>query len=303
MITAEQREARRSHIGSSDAPAIVGVDPWKTIGDVYWNKISDLPDTQNEAMKLGNRMEPVILDFAQERYGILRRDVEVVSAYHEELAANLDARIVGTDEGIEAKYVGPRSVDKWGEPETDEIPEHVTIQCQHQMYVAGLSQVHVAAGMCDPHRGLHFEMFHVARDEDLIEDLVTAELRFWQSHVIPRLPPSSAPPSFEILKRIRREPETVVNLAESAVQAWLAREDAAAVKKMAETEYDQATKSVLELLGDCEAGRLPDGRLIVYAQENAGPRLINAKEAQADFPELFTTTYRRVLRLKKAPKA
>ena len=302
MITAEQRAERKAHIGSSDAPAIVGVDPWKTKGDVYWNKLSDIPDTPSEAMQMGNWMEPVLLNVAEARYGLLRRDVSVIAAKHEELAANLDGKLWGAPIGIEAKYVGPKSIEKWGEPETDEIPDHVAIQCQHQMYVAGLSEVHVIAGLCDPNRGLHFEFYHIPRDEDLIEDLVTAELHFWKYHVLAKVPPENSPPSPEVLKRLRREPGSIVDLDLAAGNVWQARIDAAAIQKAAGEAYDLATAAVLELLADNEAGRLPDGSMIVYALENAGLKLANAKEAQTDCPDLFIPSTRRVLRLKKAPK-
>ena len=301
MITAEQRAARRLSLGSSDSPAIVGVDPWRTAGDIYWAKINELPELPsiNEAIDAGNRLESVLLDLAEERYGALERDCSIISEENCILAANLDARLQRRDVGIEAKYVGPKAAEYWGEPETDQVPDHVAIQCQHQMHVAGLDRVHVVAGICDPFLGLRFRFYHVEYDADLIDAIVTACLGFWRNHVVPKIPPPNSPPSLETLKRIRREPSSVIDLGPEAVDRWNEREVAARAVKAAEQAHFDATARVMAMLLSAEAGRLPDGRLICYAEENAGDRLIDSKAAKAAYPDLFTPSTRRVLRLKK----
>ena len=70
-ITEHQRQARRSKLGSSDAPAIVGVSPWLTAQQVYWSKKVDQPDTGTVSMQTGNRMEKPLVEFAEDelRYG------------------------------------------------------------------------------------------------------------------------------------------------------------------------------------------------------------------------------------------
>jgi putative phage-type endonuclease len=296
MITEAQRVDRRNHLGSSDAPAIIGVDPWRSAADVYWSKLTDSDDAPNAAMQIGNRMEPVLLDLAEERYGPLIRNVTVSQPDLPNLQANLDALCAGTSI-IEAKYVGPRGCDNWGQPETDEVPDHVAIQVQFQMACARLPKVHIPAAIVTPN-GLEFRFYHVKRDDDLIGDLVTACLAFWKRHIVPKIPPTNSTPSLETLKKIRRMPASVVELPPTASEIWKARQDASEEEKAAKKRYEAWTSELLVMLGDSEAGRLPDGRLLVYALENAGDKPIEG--AKVSHPELFRPTTRRILRIKRA---
>ena len=301
MISPAQRDARRYHIGSSDAPAIVGVCPWRTPAEVYWSKIAETDDRPTPAMEIGNRMEGTLLDMAAERYGPLRRDVYQVAEISPILAANLDGLTFADNENIEAKYVGPRHADNWGQPETDEIPDNVAVQVQHQMSVFGLQRTHVAAAIVRPNDGLAFCFYHVDRDQDLIDDLVTAEIAFWKQHIEPRIPPKGGAP-LEILTRIRRQPASLVDLPGEIAVRWLQREKLTAEKKEKEIQLDECTAGILAALGTAEAGRLPDGRLLKYAEENAGARC-DVKSLRESHPSIYTEfchdTTRRVLRITK----
>ena len=311
MITEAQRRERRNHIGASDAPAILGVDPWRNAADVYWSKIAESDSPANEAMDVGNRMERVLLDLAAERFGAecLRRDVRLVDYDHPMLAANLDGQITrATDddgvrhirfEGVEAKYVGPRAQEYWGEPETDEVPDHVAIQCQFQCRVACLERAWISAAIIRP-EGLRFEFFKIERDEELIETILLACLGFWQRHVVKKVPPLATQASLETVERLHRQPKSLIHLNPGIESIWDSRESFLSTAKSAQAEADKCTATLLAALGDNEAGQFPDGRRIVYASENAGDRLTDSKAAKAAYPELFTPTTRRVLRLKKA---
>jgi len=304
MITEQQRLARRNHLGSSDAPAIVGLSPWRTPADVYYSKVYESDDQTTEAMETGNRLEPAILDFAAERLGVaLRRNVSLVSAGRDGgiMAANFDAMVCDRAEAVEAKYVGPNSVQDWGAEGTDEVPDHVNLQVQHQMYVAGLDRVWVAAAMA----GFRFEwrLYLVPRSDPIISTLVNREIEFWERHVTPRCPPESSAPSIEVLRLLRRAPGSCVDLGEEAAALWLQREFAAEQMKNANAAYEDATAKLLAMLGESEAGRLPDGRMLTYLSQRSAPRC-DVKRLRAEHPELYgelvTESTCRVLRLKKA---
>ena len=301
MISPEQRKARRHHLGSSDAPAIVGVCPWRTPAEVYWSKIAETDDRPTAAMEIGNRMEGPLLDMAAERYGPLRRDVFQVAEISPILAANLDGLTFSDNENVECKYVGPRHADAWGESETDEIPDNVAIQVQHQMAVFGLKRTHVAAAIVRPNDGLTFAFYHLDRDQDLINDLVTAEIAFWKRHVEPRIPPDGGAP-LELLKKIRRQPASLVDLGIDAAAAWESRAEYRAKAKEAEKSADTFEAALLAALGTAEAGLLPDGRILKYLEENAGARC-DVKSLRESHPGIYEEfchdTTRRVLRISK----
>lgn len=305
-ITARQRLARRNHLGSSDAPAILGLSPWRSRGDVYYSKVLDAEDAEaTEAMETGNRLEAPLLEFAAERLGVkLRRNQHRVSDGRDGgiLAANFDALVCDRPEAVEAKYVGPNAAGEWGQEGTDEVPDHVNLQCQHQMYVGGLSRVWVAAVVA-AYR-LEWRMYMVPRSPAIIAAMVDREIEFWRRHVTPRCPPESSAPSIEVLKLLRRTPGSCVDLGEEAAALWLQREFAAEQRKNANADYEDATAKLLAMLGESEAGRLPDGRMLTYLSQRSAPRC-DVKRLRAEHPELYsqivTEGSHRVLRI-KTPK-
>jgi putative phage-type endonuclease len=310
MITPEQREARRKHLGSSDAAGVLGINPYGYNQDsVYWSKV--LPpsdDVPTAAMQTGNRLEKPLVQFACEQLGVSAlTDAFQVSVGPDGgiLAANFDALIREKPEAIEAKYVGPLHAAEWGSEGTDEVAEHVIVQCQHQMYVGHLERVWVPAFVVFSYEPV-WRLYCVPRNDELIDALVDAECKFWANHVVPKIPPTDAPPPLAMLKALRRQPESIVELDESAVEAWGEREIYSDVKSQAEKDYDEATAAVLQMLGEAEAGRLPDGSMIWYRQENAGARC-DTKALKLKFPDAYaatcTETKRRVLRLKTEKKA
>lgn len=297
MITPAQREARRHFEGSSDAAAICGVDPWKSAFAVFAEKVYDVTDLPNEGpIKRGNRYEGPILDFAEETLGPLERNV---SLHHPDgiRAANLDARVVGKREGVEAKFTGQGH--DFGEPGTDEIPERVIVQCSHQMYVADLEVVHVPVLLARFGR-LEEVMFRVDRHEDLISSIIAKEDEFWERYVLPKVPPPlDGPPALEVIKRIRRQPASIVGLDPSLIESW---EEAKAYKKEAEEAEERAKTAVLAALGDAEAGDYGDpAKILTYYEQTRSD--VDRKRLQAFLPEVWeefkTSTAYRVARLSK----
>jgi len=177
-ITEHQRQARRSKLGSSDAPAIVGVSPWLTAQQVYWSKKVDQPDTGTASMATGNRMEKPLVEFAEDELGVkaIRNQYRVSKGSDGGvLAANIDALIAGCPyEAIECKYVGQDSAGDWGQVGTDEVPEHVIVQVQHQMHCANLERVWVAAAVAG--YSLDWRLYCVERHDVLIKAIVRQEM-------------------------------------------------------------------------------------------------------------------------------
>jgi len=303
-ITEHQLQNRRKYLGSSDAAPILGRSPWKTRTEVYYDKVLDTtPNETTEAMETGNRLENPLIDFCCERLGVTCVRNQFRVSHNGDggiMAANLDALINDRPEAIEAKYTG--NAEGWGESGTDEIPVHYVLQVQHQMAVAQLERVWVPVFYAASFRP-EWRLYCVPRNQDIIDVLTSEEVRFWREHVELRIPPGADPPPMEMLRRLIREPQSTIDLDESALAVWAEREAAAEVKRQAESAYEQATAKCLVLLGDNEVGSFSDGRLLTYSEENAGDKLIDSKQAKMAHPELFQSSVRRVLRLRKSPKA
>ncbi len=286
-ITQQQREQRRNHIGASDTPAILGLSPWATPADIYWSKVGPLPgDEPTVAMQTGNRLEGAIIRFAVERLGWeAERDVSRVHPGGI-FAANLDGLIPGDgashDQGIEAKYVGPQNADAWGPDGSEEIPDYVYAQVQHQAFVANLSKVYVAAFVSGFRPD--WRLYPIPRDERAIGVIVERGTAFWNEHVAKQVPPPGgelAP--LEVLKAMHRERAEIAlpNEADGLLGEY---EYHKATEKAAAECGKRLQRQLIALLGDATDGLLADGRRITYRPQSR--RSIDTAALKAKHPEI-----------------
>lgn len=170
---------RRSGIGGSDMPAILGLIQSRSAVDVYLEKLGRAPGfAGNERTELGNLLEPVIARIYTKRTGHKLEKMETLRhPEHSFIMANIDRRIKGQDKGVECKLVGAEMFlysGKWGDAGTDEIPMEYMIQAQHYMLVTGWTEFDVAALF-----GTEFRIFTIKRDEDIIRHILQSAIAFW----------------------------------------------------------------------------------------------------------------------------
>jgi len=263
-ITEKQRQRRQNYIGSSDSPRILGKSPFGDMTKVYYEKVLPLvEDAPTKAMDTGNRLEPVLLDFAQEKLGLELRRNQFRVAADGILAANFDALVVNKPEAVEAKYAGPAMVADWGHAGTDEVPEYVAIQVQHQMYVGNLELVHVPVFLA--YYQPAWEIYHVHRNEEKIKSIVEQALYFWRTYKLAGKPPDPAvAPPIDLLRRVDRENGSGIMLDESAIPVVDKYQKSNALFKAAEVSRDEDYAAVVALLGVAERAALPDGRVVTY---------------------------------------
>jgi putative phage-type endonuclease len=265
MITDEQRKQRKNFLGSSDAAAIVGVDPYRNAADVYWSKINDIDELkETPAIKAGKFLERAVLDWFEDETGktICRDQLRV----HENgiMSANFDALVVDNqEEAVEAKtsgIIGYLDREQWGEVGTDQVPEHIIVQCQHQMAIIPSIKIVWIPTILG---GVGFCMYKVERDDSLIRNLEIAEVKFWNEFVENKIAPPEELASLETIKRIKRVPNKSVQLNDDLVTLWL---EAKKLASEAEKEKIEIQKKLFAELGDAEAGECSFGRLTYYEQ-------------------------------------
>lgn len=247
-ITEEQRKKRIEHLGSSDMAAVLGEDRWKTPYDIFLEKRGSLverPETQ--LLAAGNRFEDGVLDYAEDKLGPLTRNVER-KVPDTPIMAHIDAIINSNDEPVEGKTTGLFGpvVERWGDDGTDEVPNRVIIQCHVHMLATGRTVCHVPTFI----GGRGFCMFEVPYNEILGDTIREEAVRFWTEHVETGEPPEGQSASLDILKRMRRVPEKIVEVDPQTVQAWLEAKQAAAD---AEKAQKAAEAVLLTAMGDAEA--------------------------------------------------
>jgi putative phage-type endonuclease len=286
-LTHEQWLAvRREGLGSSDAPAVVGLSPWASPLSVYLDKIGALPPTPDTpAMAMGRTLEAVIADLVARETGWRVRQAGAVlqSRAHPWLLADLDRWIGIPDVGecpLEIKAVGPRQADAWAD---GQIPPHVLIQVYHQLLVTGAPEG-VVAGLV---WGQTVHIHRIQPDPGRLDTLLDIERRFWQEHVLARRPPpvdASAATTAAIRAAFQPDPDRAVELPEAA-KAYLALR--AQLQRQADALATQIREIDAQLqlwLGDAGQGLIEGAVACRWIQHTRTD--LDVKRLRADQPDL-----------------
>ena len=268
VISAEEKEFRRGSIGASDIGAIMNISPFVNAHDIFMQKVYGTDEPKSEAIDIGNDCEPMLVTWAHQQIGAdwtLAADVKISKpiekGYNFPHHANLDGLLVKGDQriGIEAKTSS--MYQAFGEDGSDEIPDHIIMQCQWQIWTADLEKV--AVPVLTAEEGLKRKLYWVERNDQLIDQAIMHGKHFWEENVVKEVAPEEVSPSLETLKRVRREPETSVKIDENLVREWRAKED---IAREAAKEAKEAKARVLATLGNAEAGVCDLGTLTYFEQ-------------------------------------
>lgn len=272
-------DARRLGIGSSDAPAVLGVSPFASPLSVYTDKLGMTEDRDaTEAMRWGTMLEPLIVaEFARETHRSARMAGQLLrSKSRPWQMATLDATQRRPDrEGtglLEIKATGFRSGD-WKEG----VPEHVFAQVQHQFAVTGFAW----GSVCVLQNGCRMLWADVERDDTFIDGvLLPAETEFWR-RVLAHEPvaPDGSDASRDALRALYPEdsggtialPGELIELdAERAELKERAKEIAARVEWI-----DQQIKAAI---GEAQVGRLANGVSYSHRLQKRAEYVVKATE-------------------------
>jgi putative phage-type endonuclease len=187
---------RSKFIGSSDAPAVLGVSSWSTPYQVWLRKGEHAQPEVFDAVrekyfKRGKRLEPVVVEMLLDEYPgltLLRRNERYADKELPFLATEIDAEVSDPDGeliNVEIKTVHASQAREWGEEGTDEIPIAYAAQCMHGLMVTGreLSLVAALIGADD------LRVYKVMRDPEFIVTMREREVAFWQENVLAGVPP------------------------------------------------------------------------------------------------------------------
>lgn len=197
---------RRTGIGSSDAAAAVGLNPYKSPLELWLEKTgrdAGLPkaDPQDEGspMYWGNILEPIVASHYTRRTGHRVRKINAVLQHPDPdkawMLANIDREVIGTAEVqiLECKTAGLTGARLW----KDGVPEYVQLQVQHQLAVTGKRAADVAVLL----GGQDLEIHRIERDDPLIDRLIALEQAFWHYVEADTPPPADGSASAETALR------------------------------------------------------------------------------------------------------
>lgn len=197
---------RKQGIGSSDAAAAVGLNPYKSQLELWLEKTgrgAGMPkaDPQDEEspMYWGNVLEPIVAwHYSKRTKHKVRRINAVLQHPNPELPwmlANIDREVIGADDVqiLECKTAGINGARLWKEG----VPEYVQLQVMHQLAVTGKQAADVAVLLA----GQTLEIHRIERDEQLIARLIELERRFWLYVETDTPPPADGSASAELALR------------------------------------------------------------------------------------------------------
>lgn len=197
---------RKQGIGSSDAAAAVGLNPYKSQLELWLEKTgrdTSLPklDPNDEESPAywGNILEPIVATHYTKRSGHRVRRVNAVLQHPDPklpwMLANIDREVIGADDVqiLECKTAGINGARLWKEG----VPEYVQLQVMHQLAVTGKQAADVAVLL----GGQHLEIHRIERDESMIARLIDLERLFWDDVVSDTPPPADGTESAEAALR------------------------------------------------------------------------------------------------------
>lgn len=265
-LSRDQLLERRGLITSTDAKAIVGVDPFRSRVEVWLSKqeTGEPEDAKTYAQQRGHALEQLGLDELAARAGltVMANKATLRAKDRPWLAATPDGLVLEWDgapasaivAAAEAKSVGLHMVRDWSDEEREPIvPLYVQVQCVVQMHVLDVPRAFVSA-MLDTEG--EPRIYTLERDLEL-EGVVVEECeRFWIDHVVAGVPPepSTAWEAQQVVKRLFPRPtirdmvQATDDVTAMAVAYALARDE----EKLAKERKEALQAELCGLIGEHE---------------------------------------------------
>lgn len=175
---------RKKGIGSSDAAAAVGLNPYKSQLELWMEKtgrdaeLPQLDPTDDTSPAFwGTILEPIVASHYTNKTGNRVRRINAVLQHADPelswMLANIDREVIGVEDVqiLECKTAGINGSRLWKEG----VPEYVQLQVMHQLAVTGKQAADVAVLL----GGQHLEVYRIERDETMIAQLIELERQFW----------------------------------------------------------------------------------------------------------------------------
>ena len=177
---------REKRIGGSDIGAILGVNPYKSIIDVYIDKTEGSTFKGNEATHWGHMLEgSVIKEFASKHSELIVYEAPY-SIVDNFFIANLDGVLKDKGTGdygvLEIKTTSLWNKKDW---EDDVIPQYYYAQVQHYLMLTGYKFAYIAVLI----GGQQYKEFKIERSEEDINLIRNKATEFYQENLLKKISP------------------------------------------------------------------------------------------------------------------
>ena len=160
----EWKAWRRTRIGASDVPIIMGVSPWKTPLELFNEKWNGIEQSISPAMMRGIKLEDQAREHYEKLSGYTVIKQTLISSERPHMIASFDGLTMYGKNAVEIKCPG----EKTHQMAIDGIiPEYYYPQLQAQMYVGGLQTIDYFS-----YNGTSGVLIECERDNKYIEKMV-----------------------------------------------------------------------------------------------------------------------------------
>lgn len=288
---------RQSGIGSSDAAAAVGLNPYKSQLELWMEKTGRMNTGQesealssaeedNGPLFWGTVLEPIVAEHYAKRTGHKVRRVNAVLQHKDYpwMLANLDREVAGSSEVqiLECKTAGINGAKLWREG----VPEYVQLQVMHQLAVTGQAAADVAVLV----GGNELRIFRLQRDEALIERLIALEAEFWRYVEDDTPPPADASDSAERALRslYPDDDHQVMDLSDQPdlVDAFEQLQAVRSILDETKQQEAQLKHQLQQAMGTASEALFPDGR--ITWKKSSDTRTVDLTRLKQEQPELIS---------------
>lgn len=297
LTRAEWLEYRTMGIGGSDVSVIAGINPFKSIHQLWREKTgqAEPEESENEYMHFGTILEPIVRREFMERTGLKVRQKHMLlqSEEYPFMLADLDGVIYENGELciFEAKTASAYKQEIWEEG----VPAAYILQVQHYMAVTGARKTYIAALV----GGNRFFYHVVERDEEMIGKIIAMERYFWDVHVlggVEPIPDGSNATTEYFNTRFGKCSGDTIKLPEEALAVCEEYEALSQQLKEIETAKNAAANQLKNYLKEAETG-IVGNRTVTWKPMSRTS--IDTRRLKAEQPEIYDgyltqSSYRRL---------
>ena len=288
---------RTKGIGGSDVSIIAGINPFKSVHQLWLEKTGQIEPEQTDSdyAHFGSLLEPIVRKEFTARKGIKVRQKHMLlqSEDYPFMFADLDGVINEDGEMavFEAKTASAYKQEVW----EDGVPAPYILQVQHYMAVTGAKRTYIAALV----GGNHFFYHVVERDEEMIGKIIAMEKYFWETHVlggVEPVPDGSDATTNYFNNRFSHSNGMTIELPEEALSVCMEYDRLSEELKKVEAAKNAAANQLKSYLKEAEAGTVGD-RTVTWKEISKST--VDAKRLKTEKPEIYNSflkdsSYRRL---------
>jgi len=203
---------RKQGIGGSDVAAMLGISPFRTARDLYYDKLGIAPTVDGDAnwvqLEMGNLLEPLVARIFEKKTGLkaYQRKAMFQHPRYPWMLADLDY-LVDLPDGkpaiLEIKTTNYNARDSWWYNGQEIVPPYYETQGRHYMAVMNIDRVYFCCLYGNREDEAIIRVLN--RDPFCEEELIMLEDLFWHENVLARNSPDYTERGDLVMESLKRQ--------------------------------------------------------------------------------------------------